>query len=60
MHRILGVPDPTDFHPGIDTMGSGCRIDHTVSVMRRGRIVEEGQTEDLFRDPQHEYVLTEK
>ncbi|MFC7942921.1 MULTISPECIES: ABC transporter ATP-binding protein [Microbacterium] len=32
------------------------RISHTVSVMRRGRIVEEGQTEDLFRDPQHEYT----
>lgn len=36
MHRILGVPDPTDLHPGIDTMGSGCRIDPTVSVMRFG------------------------
>ncbi|WP_288871099.1 ABC transporter ATP-binding protein [uncultured Microbacterium sp.] len=32
------------------------RISHTVSVMRRGRIVEEGRTEDLFRDPQHEYT----
>ena len=32
------------------------RISHTVSVMRGGRIVEEGQTEDLFRDPQHEYT----
>ncbi|KTR75784.1 glutathione ABC transporter ATP-binding protein [Microbacterium oxydans] len=32
------------------------RISHTVSVMRRGRIVEEGQTEDLFRDPQHKYT----
>ncbi|MFE7195528.1 dipeptide ABC transporter ATP-binding protein [Microbacterium oxydans] len=32
------------------------RISHTVSVMRRGRIVEEGQTEDLFRDPHHEYT----
>uniref|UniRef100_UPI001C4E0A0E ATP-binding cassette domain-containing protein n=1 Tax=Microbacterium sp. BF1 TaxID=2821146 RepID=UPI001C4E0A0E len=32
------------------------RISHTVSVMRRGRIVEEEQTEDLFRDPQHEYT----
>ena len=36
MHRILGVPDPTDFHAGIDTMGSGCRVDPTVSVMRFG------------------------
>ena len=32
------------------------RISHTVSVMRRGRIVEEGNTEDLFHDPQHEYT----
>lgn len=32
------------------------RVSHTVSVMRRGRIVEEGQTEDLFRDPQHDYT----
>ncbi|WP_345941081.1 ABC transporter ATP-binding protein [Microbacterium sp. Se63.02b] len=32
------------------------RISHTVSVMRRGQIVEEGQTEDLFRDPQHDYT----
>ena len=32
------------------------RISHTVSVMRRGRTVEEGQTEDLFRDPQHDYT----
>ena len=32
------------------------RISHTVSVMRRGRIVEEGPTEELFRDPQHEYT----
>ena len=32
------------------------RISHTVSVMRRGRVVEEGQTEELFHDPQHEYT----
>ncbi|PRB12762.1 MULTISPECIES: ABC transporter ATP-binding protein [unclassified Microbacterium] len=32
------------------------RISHTVSVMRRGRIVEEGATEELFRDPQHDYT----
>ncbi|WP_341974041.1 ABC transporter ATP-binding protein [Microbacterium sp. LWO13-1.2] len=32
------------------------RISHTVSVMRRGRIVEEGPTERLFDDPQHEYA----
>ncbi len=32
------------------------RISHTVSVMRRGRIVEEAATEDLFRDPGHEYT----
>jgi peptide/nickel transport system ATP-binding protein len=32
------------------------RISHTVSVMRRGRIVEHGQTEQVFRAPQHEYT----
>ena len=32
------------------------RISHTVSVMRQGRIVEEGQTEELFHDPQHDYT----
>ncbi len=32
------------------------RISHTVSVMRRGRIVEEGTTEDLFRTPTHDYT----
>ncbi|WP_429977659.1 ABC transporter ATP-binding protein [Microbacterium sp. NRRL B-14842] len=30
------------------------RISHTVSVMHRGRVVEEGPTEELFHDPQHE------
>ncbi|MBQ3359112.1 MAG: ABC transporter ATP-binding protein [Microbacterium sp.] len=32
------------------------RISHTVSVMRHGRIVEEGATEELFHDPQHDYT----
>lgn len=32
------------------------RISHTVSVMRRGRVVEDGATEELFHDPQHEYT----
>jgi peptide/nickel transport system ATP-binding protein len=32
------------------------RISHTVSVMRRGSIVEHGQTEQVFRDPRHEYT----
>ncbi|KJL28855.1 dipeptide ABC transporter ATP-binding protein [Microbacterium oxydans] len=32
------------------------RISHTVSVMRRGRIVEEGATEELFHSPQHDYT----
>jgi peptide/nickel transport system ATP-binding protein len=30
------------------------RISHTVSVMHRGRVVEDGPTEELFHDPQHE------
>jgi peptide/nickel transport system ATP-binding protein len=32
------------------------RISHTVSVMRRGRIVESGSTEELFTAPAHEYT----
>jgi peptide/nickel transport system ATP-binding protein len=32
------------------------RISHTVSVMRRGRVVEAGSTEDLFSAPTHEYT----
>ena len=31
---LLGVPDFTPSHPGIDRLGSGCRIDPSVSVMR--------------------------
>jgi peptide/nickel transport system ATP-binding protein len=32
------------------------RISSTISVMRRGRIVEEGTTEDIFTRPAHEYT----
>jgi len=32
------------------------RISHSVSVMRRGRVVESGPTEQVFRSPQHEYT----
>ena len=32
------------------------RISHTVSVMRRGRVVESGSTEAIFSDPAHEYT----
>lgn len=32
------------------------RLSHTVSVMRRGRVVEAGSTEDIFRSPAHEYT----
>jgi len=32
------------------------RISHSVSVMRRGRVVEAGPTERVFRSPQHEYT----
>ena len=32
------------------------RISHTVSVMRRGRVVEAGSTEDIFTAPAHEYT----
>ncbi len=32
------------------------RISHTVSVMRRGRVVEAGSTEDIFLSPTHDYT----
>lgn len=32
------------------------RLSHSVSVMRRGRVVESGATEQVFRAPQHEYT----
>ncbi|PWC03649.1 dipeptide ABC transporter ATP-binding protein [Agromyces badenianii] len=32
------------------------RLSHSVSVMRRGRIVETGPTERVFRAPQHDYT----
>ncbi|WP_203581680.1 dipeptide ABC transporter ATP-binding protein [Microbacterium hibisci] len=32
------------------------RISHTVSVMRRGRVVEAGSTEDIFTSPGHDYT----
>ena len=32
------------------------RLSHTVSVLRRGRVVEAGTTEDIFRAPEHEYT----
>ena len=31
-------------------------ISHRVMVMRAGRIVEEGDTDDVFERPQHEYT----
>lgn len=34
---LLGVPDFTQSHAGVDVLGSGCRIDPTVSVMRFGQ-----------------------
>lgn len=33
-------------------------ISHRVAVMYKGRIVEEGTTEQIFGDPQHEYTRT--
>jgi peptide/nickel transport system ATP-binding protein len=32
------------------------RISHTVSVMRRGRVVESGSTEEIFTTPVHDYT----
>lgn len=34
--QMLGVPDVTSSFPGIDSLGEGCRIDQTVSIMRYG------------------------
>ncbi len=34
---LLGVPDVTVSHPGIDCLGVGCRVDPSVSVMRFGQ-----------------------
>lgn len=33
-------------------------ISHRVLVMKDGRVVEHGETEKLFRDPQHDYTRT--
>ncbi|WP_233584187.1 DapH/DapD/GlmU-related protein [Acidovorax sp. 100] len=34
---LLGIPDFTTSHSGVDQLGDGCRIDPTVSVMRFGQ-----------------------
>ena len=34
---ILGVPEFTSEHPGVDVLGAYCRIDPSVSVMRFGQ-----------------------
>lgn len=34
---MLGVPDLTPVHPGVDVLGADCRIDSSVSVMRFGQ-----------------------
>ncbi|RQO82535.1 acetyltransferase [Acidovorax sp. FJL06] len=34
---LLGVPDFTQSHAGVDVLGADCRIDPTVSVMRFGQ-----------------------
>ena len=34
---MLGVPDFTPVHPGVDVLGADCRIDPSVSVMRFGQ-----------------------
>jgi ABC-type oligopeptide transport system ATPase subunit len=33
-------------------------ISHRVAVMYKGRIVEQGTTEQIFGDPQHAYTRT--
>ena len=37
---LLGVPDFTPSHEGIDRLGVRCRVDPTVSVMRFGAPTE--------------------
>lgn len=34
---LLGVPDITLSHPGVDVLGAECRVDPSVSVMRFGQ-----------------------
>ncbi|MGO3886129.1 MAG: dipeptide ABC transporter ATP-binding protein [Mycetocola sp.] len=34
------------------------RISHTISVMRQGRVVEQGDTSSVFTSPQHDYTRT--
>lgn len=36
MSALMGVPDVTPSHPGIDALGVDCRIDASVTVMRWG------------------------
>ena len=36
MTVLMGVPEFTAAHPGIDGLGEGCRVDPSVSVMRWG------------------------
>lgn len=36
MSTLIGVPEFTGAHPGIDVLGDQCRIDPSVSVMRWG------------------------
>jgi len=33
---LLGIPDITAAFTGVDSLGQGCRIDPTVSIMRYG------------------------
>ena len=36
VNALLGIPDYSQFHPGIDKIGMNCRIHPSVSVMRYG------------------------
>ncbi|MFD1710173.1 acyltransferase [Ottowia sp. GY511] len=37
MSGLIGVPDFTDSHLGVDMLGEDCRVDPSVAVMRWGR-----------------------
>lgn len=48
---MLGVPDVTLSHPGVDSLGAECRIDPTVTVMRFGQrddVLRLGDTVSLY------------
>lgn len=52
LRRRIGVSQLVITHD----LGLAWNIADTVAVMRQGEIVEQGKTEDILLDPQHEYT----